>query len=863
MWFRSMFDSMKHLRTSAPVQRKPRPETAHRLQLKALENRCLPSFYAPISYAVGEEPRAVAVGDLNGDDRPDLVVANMTSNSVSVLLGNADGTFHPARSFATGAVPMSVAVGDFNGDGRNGVVTVNAYDVGLGLLLGNGDGTLQPARTVGDAVYQAAVPGDFTGDGRLDLVTVDYDRVSHFRGNGDGTFQAAQTITLPDQSPPDLPGWPLAQHPLSVSAADLNADGRLDLVVTAETVYTTTYAYFDEYGNLWSYEYDVYNGYLNIILGNGDGTFTTRDTELIAQNDHPDSWGPLAADFNRDGKTDLATTYSVSLGNGDGTYRPPVYFAAGDNRAAVAAGDFNGDGFPDLAVANAGSDDVSVVLNTRDWRSLVVGGFPSPATAGEPGSLTVTALDGTGRLLPTYTGTVHFTSTDAHAALPADYTFTAADGGMHTFVFTLKTAGYQNIAVTDVVTTGPTGSQNVRVDPGAASQFTVSGYPSPTREGDAPVFTVTASDPYGNVASGYRGTVHFTSSDGGASLPADYAFTAADAGAHRFSATFNTSGTQSLTARDTAAGFSGTQSGITVIAVTHLVASAPPGATAGAAFSVTVSALADGAPATGYTGTVRFTSNDPRADLPADYTFTAADQGVHTFTVALKAAGTQSLWVTDLWWTATGARADITVSPTATSRFWIAGFPPPVTAGAASSFTVTASDAYGNRTTGYTGAVHFTSTDPRAVLPAGYNFTAADTGQHTFSATLKTAGTQSLTATDTTGAIAGTLYVTVNSAAASRLVLSAPASVNANAAFSVTATVVDAYGNIVTGYRGTLSFGSSDAMANLPKKYTFTAADQGVHAFTNLRLKKKGKQTVTVTDTLDGSLTASVIIDVR
>ena len=134
---------------------------------------------------------------------------------------------------------------------------------------------------------------------------------------------------------------------------------------------------------------------------------------------------------------------------------------------------------------------------------------------------------------------------------------------------------------------------------------------------------------------------------------------------------------------------------------------------------------------------------------------------------------------------------------------------------------------------------------------------------HTFSAMLKTAGTQSLTATDTVNAsIAGIQYVTVNPAAASRLVLSAPASVKANAAFSLTVTVVDAYGNVVTGYRGTLSFSSSDSTAKLPKNYTFTAADQGVHTFTGLVLKKKGKQTITVTDTLDGSLTASVMIDV-
>src|SRR5262249_33533996 len=175
----------------------------------------------------------------------------------------------------------------------------------------------------------------------------------------------------------------------------------------------------------------------------------------------------------------------------------------------------------------------------------------------------------------------------------------------------------------------------------------------------------------------------------------------------------------------------------------------------------------------------------------------------------------------------------------------------------------TARDPYGNRATGYSGAVHFTSSDARAVLPGNYTFTAADTGLHTFSAVLKTAGTQSLTATDTSkAAIAGTQSVTINPAAASRLVLSGPSSVRASPAFSLTVTVVDVYGNVATGYRGTIAFRSSDSTAKAPRNYTFTAADQGVHTFTGLVLKKKGKQTITVTDTLDSSLAGSALIDV-
>jgi hypothetical protein len=194
----------------------------------------------------------------------------------------------------------------------------------------------------------------------------------------------------------------------------------------------------------------------------------------------------------------------------------------------------------------------------------------------------------------------------------------------------------------------------------------------------------------------------------------------------------------------------------------------------------------------------------------------------------------------------------------------VGGFPSATTAGDAHTLTVTALDSDDSVMTGYTGTVRFTSSDPQAVLPGNYTFTAADAGVHTFSATLKTAGNQALTATDTSNAALNGAQgsIQVKPAAASRLMLIAPASVKANTAFSLTVRVVDAYGNVVTGYRGTLRFSSSDPTANLPKQYTFTAADQGVHTFTGLRLKKKGTQTITITDKLNTSLAGSAIIQV-
>jgi hypothetical protein len=197
------------------------------------------------------------------------------------------------------------------------------------------------------------------------------------------------------------------------------------------------------------------------------------------------------------------------------------------------------------------------------------------------------------------------------------------------------------------------------------------------------------------------------------------------------------------------------------------------------------------------------------------------------------------------------------------SSFSITGFPASITAGSAGTFTVTALNGDGIADTGYTGTVHFTSSDSQAGLPADYTFTTADAGVHSFSATLKTAGTQSITVRDTaTGIRKSRTGITVNPAAASQLIITAPSSVKAGVAFSLTLTVEDAYGNVVTGYTGTVHFSSTDTTARLPKKYTFTAADKGVHTFTGLVLRKKGNQKITITDTHNSALTGSVTEDV-
>ncbi|HEV3081124.1 MAG TPA: fibronectin type III domain-containing protein, partial [Gemmataceae bacterium] len=494
---------------------------------------------------------------------------------------------------------------------------------------------------------------------------------------------------------------------------------------------------------------------------------------------------------------------------------------------------------------------------------------PASATAGTAFSIAVTALDGSNETVAGYRGTVHFTSTDTGAGvvLPADYTFTATDNGVHTFTngATLVTAGSRTIRATDTGTASITGSQTgITVNPAAASTLVVAGFPSPITAGVAGAVAVTAKDPYGNTATSYAGTVHLTSSDAQAVLPVNSTLTN---GTGSFSVTLKTAGQQSLTATDTVtASIAGSQTGISVNAAAAsslIVSGFPATTTAGTAGNFAVTAKDPyGNTATGYTGTVRFTSSDSQAALPANSTLT---NGAGSFTATLKTAGAQSLTATDtVTATITGSQTGITVNPAAASTLVVAGFPSPVTAGTAATVTVTAKDAYGNTATGYTGTVRITSSDGQAVLPANSTLT---NGTGPFTATLKTAGAQSLTATDTvTASITGSASVTVNPAAATHYQLAAPGSATAGSAFTVMLTALDQFNNIATAYQGKAHFTASDAGAGvvLPADYTFVAGDNGVHTFTNgVTLVTAGSPTITATDTVTASITGSASVTVN
>ncbi|HEY3322841.1 MAG TPA: kelch repeat-containing protein [Planctomycetota bacterium] len=498
----------------------------------------------------------------------------------------------------------------------------------------------------------------------------------------------------------------------------------------------------------------------------------------------------------------------------------------------------------------------SITVNPAGASTLVVSGFPSPTTAGDAGDVTVRAMDLCGNTATGYSGTIHFTSTDAQAALPADYTFVPADNGVHTFSVTLKTAGSQSITATDAAAGTIAGTQSsITVNPAGASTLLVSGFPSATTAGAAGDVTVRAMDLYGNTATGYSGTIHFTSSDAQAELPADYTFLSSDKGVHTFSVTLKTTGTQSITATDTVTGtLTGTQFDITINPASGrlFVSGFPSPKTAGELGNVTVTAkdLFDNL-LTGYTGTIHFTSTDGQAELPADYTFVSGDNGVHSFSVTLKIAGSQSITATDIvLGTIPGTQSDIDVNPAPASTLAVSGFPSPTTAGDAGIVTVTAKDVYANTVTGYTGTIQFASTDGLAELPADYTFVPADNGVHTFSVTLKTAGSWSITATDkTTGTITGTQSsIVVNPASACALVVSGfPSPTIAGDPGNFTVMAQDLYGNTATGYTGTIQFTSTDGRAELPADHTFVSGDNGVQTF-SFTPKTTGTQSLTATD---------------
>jgi len=386
--------------------------------------------------------------------------------------------------------------------------------------------------------------------------------------------------------------------------------------------------------------------------------------------------------------------------------------------------------------------------------------------------------------------------------------------------------------------------------------------PAAATSGSAFAVTVVAENVKGNPVTQYNGTIHFSSSDTsstGVKLPPDSTLTN---GQGSFTVTFSQVGSVTLTVSDAANSLSTTVS-VTVQAAPAILTLAPvgsPTATAGAPFSFTVTAQDQlGNTVTSYAGVVHFTSSDTAAGvaLPPDSSLT---NGQGTFTATLVRAGSQTLTASDNVSSRPGSMTETVTAAPASHLGLVTTSKSAATAGTSFAFAVTALDPFGNTDTSYAGTVHFTSSDTSSgvALPPDSPLTG---GSGTFSATLDRAGAQTITGSDKASAsIAGTATVQVIAAGAVTVTLVAPKSVVANQPFNVGVTLDDQFGNVATGYRGTLHFTTSDLVAQqlgkMPADYTFTGADGGSHSF-SVTLMTPASQTITVTDTANAQLNAT------
>ncbi len=847
--------------------------------LEPLEGRTLMSFSPAVIYPAATAPVAMTSGDFNHDGQADVVTSNGLTGSATVLLGNGDGTFGAAHSSPIGSTPGSsytgsqagtLTTGDFNGDGNLDVAVITSTNAAV--LMGNGDGTFGAATLtpLGSSPSRLS-SADVNGDGKDDLVTANTaGYVSVSISNGNGTF--ARTDYAANTSPQD------------VKTVDLNHDGKPDLVVanalSAGTVsvlmgngdgtyqasksypafsapYRITVADFNGDGNE---DVAVANSYtsscVTILYGNGDGTLGTYHSYDTGSQ----PWELRAGDVDGDGKPDLissnGSTYQIELNNGDGTMSPTTNVAGGG--LIFAADDFNHDGTIDVAGASAGN--VGVLINnaaaTTNVSTAVAFKVSAPSTtaAGAQIPLTITAVDVNGNTVGDFQGTVHVTGTDTRFAAQT-YTFLATDAGTRTL--TVGTAMFK-VGSQTITVNGPsllTGSAAVTVVAGAPARFIVAA-PASTTAGSPSTLTVTAQDNYGNLASGYTGTVHLTSSDTQAVLPADYTFTADENGSHTFTATLKTAGLTTVAATDTLTATTlGRSNGIVVTpSVAVSLGLVGGGGHIGSAKAVTVKAFdVFGNVATGYNGVVHLSASDAKMVLPADG---ALVNGVGTFNVIPMTLGAQTITATDLSIGITGTET-VLGTPGDASRFVVSKLTGGV-AGSTQAMTITAYDAFGNLAVDYSGTLVVSSTDTNATLPNFYTFTAADTGSHTFTVVMRTAGTQSVTMSDwaNPGISSTQTGIVVTPAAASTILVPALHSTVAGVAQSITITARDVYGNIAAGYAGTLSFSSSDTLAALPANYKFTATDAGSHTF-SIALKSSGGQTFAVNDTVAAAMSFS------
>ncbi len=540
-----------------------------------------PATLHPSSVGVGAVPVDVIAADFNNDGKADLAVitecgtnpscpAFVSDPDISILIGNGDGTFITKSLLVSGGEPVSAVVGDFNHDGKLDLAVISEPNCQgcafVSIYLGNGDGTFADGVNVIpgiDGDLNGIVAGDFNRDGKLDMavavVSFDIPNVAIFLNDGNGKFTTSW-LTYPQ--------IPLSPDALAVG--DFNGDGILDLAVldissssqpilqillgngdgtflstsdapggASPTVWNPpiTMATGDFNGDgILDLAFVDQSGSLDVLLGNGDGTFTERSSR-------PAPGTPstvTAADVNGDGILDLVVvgggSVAAYLGNGDGSFRAPINLNAGHAPAGgPGVADFSGSGQIEVAVSNAKDSTVSVLLRNQQPTSVSVTSSDNPAFVTEPITFTATVSGQSG----TPTGTVTF-------KLGSEILGTAAMSGRKaTLATAFETSGNKTIqafysgdakhhpSVTtypEVVVKGPTTT-------------TVASSQNPSQAGQTVTFTATVNSLSGAPADGNE----VTFKDGGSVLGtgtltrgvATFSTSSLSLGQHNIRAVFN------------------------------------------------------------------------------------------------------------------------------------------------------------------------------------------------------------------------------------------------------------------------------------------------------------------------------------
>ncbi len=693
------------------------------------------TFQPPISFSTTTKPWGIAVGDLNGDGIPDLIIGSNSAAGLTVAVGNGLGGF-TATTLPGGSCPTNPVLADVNHDGNLDIVVGNECGNGIGLYLGNGDGTFQaPVGIEGASRTNMVVVADFDGDDNLDIAGADANlgTADVYLGTGTGSFSAVTQ-------------YPATIFASSIATADFDGDGKLDLVVA---------------GSLG-------NSGIVLLHGNGDGTF--RDASTIANSTGLSSV-IAAGDLNIDGNLDIVGITADGgvqawLGNGDGTFQSPPPILSSGNGAGLLLGNFvsagglnvaAGFGYevnvyaPTLTISPPSANFGNVDLNSAAQQVFTITNL-TPETVNFTGAsfagpdlndfsqtnkcsapiapaatctLTVSfeppvAGARSGNLLiadsaPGSPQRVNLSGFGVAAPLASISTVSLVFGNQNLGVISAA----QLVNVENTGTAPLTGLNGIVAGVNAADFGQTNNCPDPLNVWSVCTFTVTFAPTDLGPRSAMLQIVDNAPdspqvvmlSGTGILSPSQLAFFTAPPAAISAGDSVGMVSVAVETSRSTVATSSNASIQVTI--------------TGPNSFSSSLTQMAA-------SGLATFNFGNTLLNVTGQYTVTAASANLSpaVATIVVSAQGSAA-------------------------RMNVSGYPSPTFATVPHNFTVSATDIFGNPIANYSGTVSLTSTDPQAVLtPSTYTFTPADMGAHTFTGTLITLGTQSISATDQT--LAGT-----------------------------------------------------------------------------------------------------------